>query len=121
MTLAPEGKLAVVSLMAPVWPLWPLPLQLSLVIPDGKLSLTATVAESPEFTSEALGFMAEGKITTEGMISEIADPPRRAGVRFGGGNGSPDNSSCTGRCSAELNRDHRACDRPPAATPIDRG
>jgi 3-hydroxyethyl bacteriochlorophyllide a dehydrogenase len=38
------------------------------------LSLTATVGESPEYTAEALRFMAEGKLTTEGMISEIADP-----------------------------------------------
>lgn len=42
------------------------------------LSLSCTSGETPELTAETLAMMAEGKITTEGMISEIADP-REAG------------------------------------------
>jgi threonine dehydrogenase-like Zn-dependent dehydrogenase len=52
----------------------PVPPDLLRTLFSKSLSLTATVGESPEFTAQALDFMAEGKITTEGMISEIADP-----------------------------------------------
>jgi len=42
-TLAPLARLAMVSLMAPDTLVWPLPLQVSLAIPAGKVSLTATL------------------------------------------------------------------------------
>lgn len=38
------------------------------------LSLSCTGGEAPDMTAEALAMMAEGRITTEGMISQIADP-----------------------------------------------
>jgi L-iditol 2-dehydrogenase len=52
----------------------PVPPDLLRTLLGKSLSLTATVAESPEYTAEALGLMAAGKITTEGMISELVDP-----------------------------------------------
>ncbi|MEP7357170.1 MAG: medium chain dehydrogenase/reductase family protein, partial [Anaerolineales bacterium] len=52
----------------------PAPPDLLRTLLSKSLSLTATLAESPELTSEALDMMAAGKISTEGMISELADP-----------------------------------------------
>jgi 2-desacetyl-2-hydroxyethyl bacteriochlorophyllide A dehydrogenase len=59
----------------------PVPPDLLRTLLSKSLSLTATIAENPEYTAEALRFMAEGKITTEGMISEIAEP-REAGMVY---------------------------------------
>jgi len=52
----------------------PVPPDLLRALLNKSLSLTATIAENPEYTAEALGLMAAGKITTAGMISELADP-----------------------------------------------
>jgi 2-desacetyl-2-hydroxyethyl bacteriochlorophyllide A dehydrogenase len=52
----------------------PPPPDLLRILFSKNLSLSCTSGESPELTAEALAMMAEGKITTEGMISEVADP-----------------------------------------------
>jgi 2-desacetyl-2-hydroxyethyl bacteriochlorophyllide A dehydrogenase len=52
----------------------PVPPDLLRTLLSKNLSLTATIGETPELTAEALSMMLDGKITTEGMITEIADP-----------------------------------------------
>ena len=41
---------------------------------DKNLTLSATVGETPEMTAECLGMLAEGKISTHGMLTTIARP-----------------------------------------------
>ena len=47
---------------------------------DKNLTLSCTVGETPDLTREVLDMMAEGKVTTEGMISSVAEPGQAADV-----------------------------------------
>jgi bacteriochlorophyllide a dehydrogenase len=41
---------------------------------DKNLTISATVGETPEMTAECLQMMAEGKLSTYGMVTSVADP-----------------------------------------------
>src|ERR1700682_298154 len=76
MTLAPGARLAMVSLMARDTLVWPLPLQVSLAIPAGKVSLTDTfVAVLRPVLLTVIVYVKLVPGTTVPTLPVIDDPP----------------------------------------------